>query len=201
MVKFLLVLFLSCSFAPQVWASEGSEALNDLKEFGIQSKVLSSLDLKFFKKNNAQPFPNRYVFSNESTWLEVTVSERFEKKPAHFLIKNQMNAVFNLYGQSPTPYPGQITKLQSCEKKFMPQKFEKSSEDDGFHILVGGATDRKVFGVCTAELVKKAGFVLFKYSENRKILIKIKGAKSLTPGLQWSQQVSEVRKWLESLFL
>ena len=152
-------------------------------------------------------------------WLEVSLLKNIKEKAAMFQWRNELQAVSNLYQQSPTPYPGQITQLGACDPQLAPQRYTISpGESDGKlggkltgEAVVGGASARKTMGACQPHLIKKIGFVFFTYDSERKTLIKVRGFENFGfAGLSskenagkikedWLRQTEKVKKKLEVL--
>lgn len=185
---FLLTCLISC------WPQSSD---NKIQKFPLQ--LNSKLNVKVTAVTSKHSkFSRFFDLSSEKINGRIQV-KTLKANVASHLIRTKVAGVQGAYLPARSPYPGQITSEVNCPVEKRALSRENISDEFEKHIVVGGVSDRKVFGACFEPELKFLGGLLFYYDVKRETLFEFKVSTTHLTNADVRKELTEFMDWLDQL--
>lgn len=178
--------------------SSVASADESFETFGISKKNLDKLSLQETEKKISSK-NTQYNFLGKDLEITLIATLMQNSKNARFLKDIEINAIKNSYLNRKNPYAGEITKLIRCDKNHELSTENLNWLNQKTEVLIGGASQRKVWGACRKQDIEFIGFSMFRFFEQKKKWVKLIGFKRFDKAKTWSEQKNALMKTIKTL--
>lgn len=142
-------------------------------------------------EDNSSTFRALYQQGSD-TFLRIESKSMIEKSDSVKLLASKISHLSDIFENSISPYPGEISVQTSCADKYKP-KFNPS---DRLPYFIGYLNDRLQFGSCSEDQAKNQGAIGFLYCPNQKRFFQIE----YIIGIQKNEdKTSQIKEFIESI--
>jgi hypothetical protein len=110
-----------------------------------------------------------------------------------------LGLIKGLYAPKKNPYEGEVTSLVQCQKKFSAEDFKARCPEGPVPAIVGGAGERRNFGMCTKEDIRFSAVFFSCYDQKAKLLTEVRLFVPFENG-SWDKARAEAKAWAGKLF-
>lgn len=182
-IFFVLLVFISVIFF-----------LKNKKCTGIKCLIFnqdSRFILSDIYEDNPTTFRALYQQGN-NIFLRIEEKSAIEKADSVKLLSSKINHLSDIFENSISPYPGEISVKTNCADKYKP----KLTSSDHLTYFVGYLNDRLQFGSCSEDQVENQGAIGFLYCPNQKKFYQIEYIIAVQKD---EDQTSQIKEFVESI--
>lgn len=154
-------------------------------------KNFSNFHLSDTYENSPNNFRALYQQNND-IFFRVEIKSAVEKIDSVKLLSSKINHLSDIFENSISPYPGEISVKISCADKYKP----KLTNSPRLPYFIGYLNDRLQFGSCSEDQAKNQGAIGFLYCPNQKKFYQI---EYIVPVKNNEDKTSLIKDFIESV--
>lgn len=159
--------------------------------FCLTTNHLSGLKLSEVYENNANSYRALYTTNNNEI-IRLEVNSQVDNLTAEKLVATKINHYQNIFENSISPYPGEISINFVCANQYQPQFYQFQN----LSYYVGYLNSRLQFGSCSPDQISYQGAVAFLYCPKMKKFFQI---EYIIPANALENKISSIQSALKSI--
>lgn len=127
-----------------------------------------------------------------NSFLRIEIKSAIEKNDSEKLLSSKINHLSDIFENSISPYPGEISVQTSCADKYKP----KLTQSNRLPYFIGYLNDRLQFGSCSEDQAKNQGAIGFLYCPNQKKFYQI---EYIVPVQSNEDKTNQIKNFIEAI--